>query len=73
MGLRLLFALLSVSLAVSVFGKPVAEVFDEQVYSAVTKIFPLKFQSFPLKVADDKPGLQGSSLFESSLNVFVES
>ena len=38
MGLRLLFALLSVSLAVSVFGKPVTEVFDEQVYSAVTNL-----------------------------------
>jgi len=40
MGLRLLFALLSVFLAVSVFGKPVPviEVFDEQVYSAVTSI-----------------------------------
>lgn len=38
MGLRLLFALLSVFLAASVFGKPVAEVFDEQVYSAVTNL-----------------------------------
>ena len=40
MRLKLLFALLSVSLAVSVFGKPVpvTEVFDEQVYSAVTNL-----------------------------------
>ena len=39
MGLKLLFALLSVSLAVSVFGKQVpADVFDEQVYSAVTNL-----------------------------------
>ena len=38
MGLRLLFALLSVFLAVNVFGKPVTEVFDAQVYSAVTTL-----------------------------------
>ena len=47
MRLKLLFALLSVSLVVSVFGKPVpvTEVFDEQVYSAVTSLSS-RFQIF---------------------------
>ena len=38
MRLKLFFALLSVFLAVNVFGAPVLKVFDQQTFSAVTNL-----------------------------------